>query len=388
MKAGRPRSGNLYQMVRGKYVAPDENTDAYYYLRYMVAGKRHIISLHTKSHATALQEAARIMGATRYADAEGHLRALIEIGEQAKLRLAEAMSKSASAVPMATVWEAYVASKRRPASGESTMSAYKGQWERFRKWCPPTVETIAQVTPDLCERYIGHLEGLKMNPQTISKHVVVLRRVHAILCPGMANPWEGLHSTGEHVATHYRRLSPNEIAALFKAATGEYRMLLQIGYFTGLRRADACLLDWSEIDLAKGIITLVPRKTARRRRVPVVIPIVPGLRSVFEAVHKKRRTGHALPAIASKYRRDMSDVADDLAAIFEAAGVKDTKEGNASFHSLRVTWQSMADDAGVSRVVSRSVLGHASASMSDTYSRLDADRAAEQVRRAFAVVPK
>lgn len=64
----------------------------------------------------------------------------------------------------------------------------------------------------------------------------------------------------------------------------------------------------------------------------------------------------------------------------------DTKQGRASFHSFRTTFQSLNDDAGTSRVHIRGILGHVSTSMSDTYSRLEVERARKSVAAALPLV--
>ena len=57
--------------------------------------------------------------------------------------------------------------------------------------------------------------------------------------------------------------------------------------------------------------------------------------------------------------------------------------GKASFHSFLATFQSLNDNAGVSRVITRSVAGHSSEKMSDHYSRLDVDKAREVLERSI-----
>lgn len=72
-----------------------------------------------------------------------------------------------------------------------------------------------------------------------------------------------------------------------------------------------------------------------------------------------------------------------MTAIFRQAKVFDTTDGRAGFHSLRTTWQTLNDAAGTSRVISRAVLGHTGAAMSDTYSRMDVEKARAAVERAI-----
>jgi integrase len=65
--------------------------------------------------------------------------------------------------------------------------------------------------------------------------------------------------------------TPEQIAALLKNAGGSLRPYLALGAFAGLRTAELMRMDWSEIDLDRGYITVAAdkAKTQRRRLVPI-----------------------------------------------------------------------------------------------------------------------
>jgi len=65
--------------------------------------------------------------------------------------------------------------------------------------------------------------------------------------------------------------TPEQIAALLKKADNVLRPYLAIGAFAGLRTAELQRLDWSEIDLDRGFITVAASKakTRQRRLVPM-----------------------------------------------------------------------------------------------------------------------
>ena len=74
----------------------------------------------------------------------------------------------------------------------------------------------------------------------------------------------------------------NEVSKLVKAAeSDDWRGIILTGAFTGLRLADAAKLKWGAVDLAAGVIRLVPSKTKRKKR-EVVIPMHADLRAFFE----------------------------------------------------------------------------------------------------------
>src|ERR1700759_2458380 len=59
--------------------------------------------------------------------------------------------------------------------------------------------------------------------------------------------------------------------------------LFILALYTGLRRSDLRLLKWTSIDLSTGVIRLVMRKTKR----PVLLPIVPKVRTALDACRKR-----------------------------------------------------------------------------------------------------
>jgi integrase len=65
--------------------------------------------------------------------------------------------------------------------------------------------------------------------------------------------------------------TPENIASLLKKADATLRPYLALGAFAGLRTAELQRLDWSEIDLDRGFITVAASKakTRRRRLVPI-----------------------------------------------------------------------------------------------------------------------
>jgi integrase len=66
-------------------------------------------------------------------------------------------------------------------------------------------------------------------------------------------------------------LTVAETARLLEAADAELTPLIAVGAFAGLRRAELERLDWSEVDLESGLITVqaVKAKSARRRFVKI-----------------------------------------------------------------------------------------------------------------------
>jgi integrase len=85
-----------------------------------------------------------------------------------------------------------------------------------------------------------------------------------------ANPFLGMVQYKE-TKTPVSIFAPENIASLLQKADATLRPFLALGAFAGLRTAELQRLDWSEIDLERGFITVAASKakTRQRRLVPI-----------------------------------------------------------------------------------------------------------------------
>lgn len=395
----KPRTGYLFKRWRGKHIRAKSDVDAPYYFAYQVNNERRTVALHTKDHEEAQRRMGEFMGKARHTSTRDEwLRSLIDMGKWAERELRGA-HLAADPVYVESAWARYLASRRRPNSGEGTLKMYNAHWKALQRWLPPHVKRLGEVTPGLAEQYVRYLEtprtievgpGKKkrtvtrsMTAATVDKNLSFLRLFWRVLTPDEQSPWSGLHSAMDHEPTTHRALDVAEVRNLLSVAEGEWKTLILTGYTTGLRLKDCCLLDWSAVDLAEKVIHLAPAKTRRKAPGRLAIPILPELMSTLVLTDPGQRAGPVLPGIAALYNRDRATVVKRIKKIFVQANVHDSGDGTSGFHSLRTTWQTLNDIAGTSRVIARSVLGHKSASMSDTYSRMDAGAARKAVEKAI-----
>ena len=102
-------------------------------------------------------------------------------------------------------------------------------------------------------------------------------------------------------------------------------------------------------------------------------------------------TGPVLPEIAEGYRRSRWWVSHEIAKIFKAANIemsvklegRRTRTPEATFHSLRHTFVSLAANAGVPLHVVQSIVGHESTAMTRHYYH----ESAEALKQAVAAIP-
>lgn len=330
-------------------------------------------------------------------------------------------------------WQAYIDQHNRPDTGESTLAVYEGQFETFAKWFKdnyseqldrddkPIAWELRHVTQNHADAYAGHLLKI-VGASTFNRHMNLLALVWRVLAKSAritANPWTEENIKRKKFTAHSRReLTIEELGAVFNAAQGEMRVLLALGTFCGLRLGDAACLDWGSVDMVKRIISLIPRKTARRKNKRVTLPIHPALYDMLEEIPKGRRRGFVLPVMAERYDAFDGALAKDVARLFLdcdiktgankltkteretlekakaealAAGVElptvthTAKRASADvgYHSLRHTFVSLCAAGGVSQSVVQSLVGHGSPAMTQHYTHIGIETA----QRAVAMLP-
>lgn len=383
--------GYLYKRRAGRrFSAGSKQSGTFYFSNPGPDGKEKPVSLRTADRDTAERRAVEMCGRINLTDEALWLKSLVDLGRWASVRIGEVEKES---VPFDKVWSSYEASRRRPPSGERTLKHYGVIWGQFAKWVKAggSLKNLEQLIPAACERYVVHLEQ-SLKESSVRKHLAVLKLIFRVVCPDVTNPWDGLRIQKHSQPVKKRALSAEEVKRLVSACrrfrkpdlSEEFAGLHLVGYWTGLRLYDAVHLHGRHVDRENWIIRLVPRKTGRKKPEPLEIPVSVELRRWLSSVPDG---GPVFPGLAECYDRTAgSRIVNFLAEIWKDAKVLDDDRGTASFHSLRVTFQSMMDAAGTSRVFTRAVTGHSSAKMSDTYSRTDVERVREAVGKAIPEV--
>ena len=289
-------------------------------------------------------------------------------------------------LPLADVWNAYVVSPNRNELAPSTLNSKRVTWMHFARWMEHNylpVGDLAGVTTDMIAEYLALLRA-NLCGSSYNSRVCVLREIFRTLAKKAGlecDPWEGVRLRPDN--SHSRReLTMDELRRLLaaaKKASSEWYELFLIGIYTGLRLGDCCRLDWSQVNLAQGVIQIVPQKTRRHHQRMVTIPIHPALGSALVGQQaddcKPLMGGPVLPEIAEMYRTTRWQVSHALARIFRAANIvtsvqiagRRNRTPEATFHSLRHTFVSFAANAGVPLHIVQSIVGHESTAMTRHY---------------------
>lgn len=330
--------GNLQQEKSGRWT-----------MRVGLNGKRYCRSTHTTDRAQA---------------------------ERILQRFLSPLGLGTRRLPLADVWLAYVKTPLRNDLAKATLDSKRQVWMHFARWMERfylPVKDLGAITAEMVAEYLACLRA-DLCASTYNNRVCVLREIFHVLASQAGledDPWAGIRLRPDD--SHSRReLTMDELKRLLAAATGEWHTLLLIGIYTGLRLGDCCRLDWSQINLAEGVIQVVPRKTRRHHQRLVTIPIHPAL---GQALLATALAGPVLPTVSALYERSRWQVAHRLAVLFRAANItmsvklegRRHKTPEATFHSLRHTFVSFAANAGVPLHIVQSIVGHESTAMTRHY---------------------
>lgn len=298
-------------------------------------------------------------------------------------------------------WNEFVASPNRPDSGDSTLRQYAFQWLAFENWMKEKYAdklALREVTREIAEEYASSLNHDKLSASTYNKHLNLLTLVFRVVknkAKLAGNPWEDIQRK-RIVANSRRELTIDELRKICQDATGEMRVLLALGIYSGLRLGDCATLRWGEVDLPRGLIRRIPNKTARRNPKPVIIPIHPILREMLSETPVKERGEYVLPEMAALYARSICLVTDKVQGHLKACGITLHKPGTGTdgkraiievgFHSLRHTFVSLCRESNAPLAVVESIVGHSNPAMTRHYTHIGELAAGRAVAALPAVI--
>ena len=273
------------------------------------------------------------------------------------MREADELGAAPKAVTVAEIIADYVNGKRGVSND--------GAWRVFRRRGEIVTQGIGRVkmrdlTPlivkrwrdGLCPRYgFGTINGIVGILRTASRQAYRDGVIPSV--PGMPQaypeppPRQGFFEHADFVAMH---------AALPEWAADA----LAFGYHTGWRRNEILYLEWSEVDLAGGMIHLSPKRSKNRqgRDWPILGPIKSAL---------EKRQGARVLGLPWVFHKDGSKIVSGTWARYWQMAREETGREGLMFHDCRRTMARNFDIAGVRRATAMKLMGHKSESMYRRY---------------------
>jgi integrase len=292
-------------------------------------------------------------------------------------------------------WSAEWLRRKSRDSSKATMARYKSHADAFLVWLGDErrKKPLESVTPQHVREWRESLQDAGRAGKTVLSYVKDLGAIYrAAMREGIVsfNPCGTAIADTETGDSQERKpFTLAEVGTLVEAATSEeWRGLILVAAFTGLRLGDAARLSWESVDLQAKKITLIPSKTKRKKR-EVCIPIHPDLLAYLLAapIANDSPAAPVFPKLAKTPVNGAMGLSDTFTAIMRAAGVDRGKPSRVleegqdkgagritwekGFHSLRHTFTSWLRNAGVSEEDRMALTGHSTRESHQIYSHAD-----------------
>lgn len=194
-----------------------------------------------------------------------------------------------------------------------------------------------------------------------------------------------------------RPFTLDEIKKVLAVADQQWRGIILVGLYTGLRLGDAASLRWSNIDLQNNEINVLTSKTGRRQCLPIAKPLFDHLSSLVPKSNEP-----LFPKACQRYQSNVygGSLSHCFYRLLAKAGLVNKRNNDStgkgrtakreqselSFHCLRHTTTSLLKNAGVSDAIARDIIGHESAAVSRSYTHIDAQTKQAAVAKLPSIV--
>ena len=262
----------------------------------------------------------------------------------------------------------------------NTLAAYRRDLAAYTAWLSAKDLALDDVDEPTVEAYVAHLRSEGRAPSSVARALVAVRTLHRFLADeGGASADPAAYVAPPRVPQGLPKpLTEDEVQSLLDQVTGSTpvarrdRALLEVLYGTGARISEVCGLSLGDVDLDSSLLRVLG-KGSKERIVPIgryaVVALVewlgPGGRplmvgSAAAAVFVNQRGGRLSRQGAWAIVRQYGD----------RAGLGD----RLSPHVLRHSCATHLLDHGADIRVVQELLGHASISTTQVYTKVSTER--------------
>jgi site-specific recombinase XerD len=269
---------------------------------------------------------------------------------------------------------------RRRGSAHKTRAAYGSDLRQFAGWATALDADPTTITHRLLRRYAAALSERRAAPATVARKLAALRSFFGMLREHgeiEANPADLLAAPKLRSALP-SVLAPEQISRLLDRIPASTplelrdRALFEVAYASGLRAEELVRLDVGSIDFDAEQLR-VEGKGSKTRMVPTGEPALKALGRYLERARTALSRGPDEPALflsKSGRRLSTSDVRRRLSVWSRHAAM----QGAVHPHVLRHSFATHLLEGGADLRSIQELLGHASVSTTQTYTRVESAR--------------
>ena len=347
--------------------------------------------IHGTEYCEILLQAIRDAGASRLTESKAreHLSRICEIARGKPLKSYSVRE-----------WFAEYLRQKKPNVAASTFSAYQWSYDGFITFLGPRadvgIEWIehtdirtwrdAQKEAGLSDKRVNNLLKYISGP--------FAKAAKTGMIP--INPVAATESLRVLDSVQRKPFTVEEINLLLaKCPSKEWRTVLLLGVYCGMRLGDASKRKWAEFDLDEGTVTFIPEKKKKQGR-EVILPIHPSLQNEIRSALKGRKKdpeAWVTPALAKSPIGGKVGLSNQFIGIMELAKVDRgaSQEGTGrgrtrfarSFHSTRHTAATWLANEGIQEDLRMLVTDHESREVAKRYTH----HSVELLRAAVAKMP-
>lgn len=371
-------------------------TCRFWYARFKVNGKRICFPLDVEvKGAPGSQEFIDSMVAAK--EAEGRYKAMPMRGDAAyHQKVADALAGQAgrptrvNSVPLTKLADMWMGLPRAKPTSRLWELAFRGAMRRFCEFMEKHgATTMADVTPKLAMDFIEKRRA-KISGATFNSQLGFLRSMFTIFAKAGGveeNPF-ATAKRAPRATVNRIPFTREELDRLLQECGEDIAGAVATAACSGMRRHDACTLEWKFADLQGGYLrqVLVSKNGAR-----VDVPILPLLRRHLDAALKKGV--YVWPAAADMALHHPNNLNYRMARALEAARISRTEERKGpgcrranvrGWHGLKTTFVTMALNGGMPIEMLRKIVGNSTLEIvRRNYYQPEKEKMAEELSKAL-----
>ena len=239
-------------------------------------------------------------------------------------------------------------------------------------------QPVRNVSPVLIERFLHHRMDSGSAPKTAIVDIKTLssafKRAERLgyldrnPAPAVALPKS---TSSERMA-----FTIEEVEQLVAGAPNlDWQTLILLGFYSGARLGDCVVMTWDNVDIAKGVIVFLQKKTDKLVIVPMHVRLIKHLHHLSTT----NVDGPLCPTLFAKTPGGKHGLSEGFKRVMKRSGLElMTVKGKGarnfskrSFHSLRHGFASALANAGVSEEIRMKLTGHRSSDIHQKYTHLN-----------------
>ncbi len=268
-------------------------------------------------------------------------------------------------------------------ASNGSQSALSASYGRFLRWLPVHICKIGEVTAAMAYSYAKSLHADGLAPGTCNQHIGQLSHLFGVIrkdfrARGLPEPCENPFADiprRKPAVVGRKPFEAGDVRRLLMIAPNEdWSGVILLAAHSGLRRVDCFCLRWSDVDLSRRILSVLPAKTRGKSDRRAVIGVSDELLAMLTGKAGGCADDLVFPDLARMYQNKRWQCDRTFSRMVRQIGIDSRVDAGSvraravfSFHSLRHSCKTWLLQGGVSDSIVDLWLGHSSGRASQAY---------------------